>query len=447
MGTTSRNHFKDLTELLARAGVIQPSQKDLLDKVFALSTVYYADGTEREEKLREFVTTLTEASLQYIENGERGVSEKLGKDLQERAKLLNAPQFSEKDLGLNEPCLTQVAGLFFCVGTLTRLSRKKVSPVDTFAMFPHTICRLIHPALVSLSKAKLSVSQQFAAITTALQASVSTPRQALKQILGLAGSIGRQLLTDLHAGGPISIDNIYELGPTMYRDEAHSLFVFSRTSGLIIPSEYYGDADNNPYRRIYFDEGILGDSGRNLKIYYQWNQPTTAIRLFEGFAAAERVGAGDKYKTNAADILSKFFRHRNIQISEAVFGHQRPQVGNLKRSMTIVNRSSVVKSSRDPYTRSINGAVVLGGYHSDNHLAALLTKLTPYQVEPRWSSQFDIESPVQSRCSIHFAVKTLYDEDVILTVKRLGQILDIQAAREHVDRLIALGRERVRKQC
>lgn len=53
--------------------------------------------------------------------------------------------------------------------------------------------------------------------------------------------------------------------------------------------------------------------GTLLKYYYQWNQSTTAIRLFEGFVAAERNGAGNVYRSDAANILLKFFRHEQYR--------------------------------------------------------------------------------------------------------------------------------------
>lgn len=56
----------------------------------------------------------------------------------------------------------------------------------------------------------------------------------------------------MHTSGPITVDNIYELGPTMYRNEAAPIQSFSRTSGLITPQEYYGDERNYPERRRLF---------------------------------------------------------------------------------------------------------------------------------------------------------------------------------------------------
>lgn len=445
METRLTPEFANFTELLEGLQTINQEQKSILDELFRLSAVHYETGTERESRLREFVSSLAEITWQYIESGEAGVDEKLGQELQVRARALSAPQLSDEDLGFDKSSRRDAAHLLFHIDVIRRLSNNKVSPVGTFAVFPQAICRLVRPVLLTGKEIGISISGQLASIAAKVRALPSSSQQVLMQALDMAGSIGRHILTDLHAGGPINTENIYELGSTMYRDEADSLFVFSRTPGLIIPAEYYGDDDDNPYRSIYFNHGLLGDSSRNLRIYYQWNRATTAVALYKGFAEAIRTGAGEVFRDEAASILNRFLRRANIEITEGMFGYQRPEIGKLKRTMTIVNKSSVVKTSRDRYSRSIDNAVVLGGDHSDNLLAPLLSQLTSFQVEPKWSSAFITEVPERSACSIPYAVKALYDEDVLLTVKPMGHVLHKQAAYEHIDRLIALGREELKR--
>ncbi len=73
--------------------------------------------------------------------------------------------------------------------------------------------------------------------------------------------------------------NIYEFGRSFYFDRFDSLFVFSNTSGLVIPPENMGAIDRDNLRLSYFNDAFLGQDARDYKTLLsmgqEWNSGTT----------------------------------------------------------------------------------------------------------------------------------------------------------------------------
>jgi hypothetical protein len=108
----------------------------------------------------------------------------------------------------------------------------------------------------------------------------------------------------------------YEEGINFYRGQGDGaeLFIFSQTSGLVIPREFRGDASKNHYRYQYFTKGILGKSKYIRR--YQWERYRTAMGLAEGYEEEKRRGGEDAYRKEAVETLQRFGRYKRLAICE-----------------------------------------------------------------------------------------------------------------------------------
>jgi hypothetical protein len=136
----------------------------------------------------------------------------------------------------------------------------------------------------------------------------------------------------------------YEQAISLYTPSSEKIYIYSTTSGLVVPEEYFGDTRQmkSDYRRKYFDTGIAGKQAGELPKLYQWDKDTTARSLWEGFRRKSKDGFGDMYKKSAADILTQFLMVPNLEISEASFDS-----APWKKYMTLNTAKSILFSVRD----------------------------------------------------------------------------------------------------
>lgn len=108
----------------------------------------------------------------------------------------------------------------------------------------------------------------------------------------------------------------YEEGITFYRGQGSdaAVYIYSTTSGLIIPSEFHGDASKNHYRYQYFTEGILGRTAAYR--IYQWERYRTAKGLATGYVQASDASAKTLYRDQAIETLCRFADSINLAILE-----------------------------------------------------------------------------------------------------------------------------------
>jgi len=108
----------------------------------------------------------------------------------------------------------------------------------------------------------------------------------------------------------------YEEGINFYRGQGadSEVFVFSTTSGLVIPREFRGDASKNHYRYRYFTQGILGETA--CLRFYQWERYRTAKEFASAYLALGKRDARDAYLQEARDTLGRFSDASKLAIYE-----------------------------------------------------------------------------------------------------------------------------------
>jgi len=146
---------------------------------------------------------------------------------------------------------------------------------------------------------------------------------------GLHRSLGEQWFRILnrasyHAGRALVLPCIplrgsqefYEEGIAFYRRQGPeaAVYIYSTTSGLIVPREFHGDANKNHYRYRYFTEGVLGRTSANR--VYQWERYRTAKELAKGYIQASDLSAKTLYRDQAIETLSHFSAATNLAILE-----------------------------------------------------------------------------------------------------------------------------------
>lgn len=109
----------------------------------------------------------------------------------------------------------------------------------------------------------------------------------------------------------------YEEGIAFYRRQGSdvAVYIYSTTSGLIIPREFHGDASKNHYRYRYFTEGILGRTVADR--IYQWERYRTAKELAKGYVQMSDASGKDLYREQAIETLGRFADSSNLAILEA----------------------------------------------------------------------------------------------------------------------------------
>jgi len=144
----------------------------------------------------------------------------------------------------------------------------------------------------------------------------------------------------------------YNRSLSLYVPPSGTIHVFSTSSGIVIPEDYRGDIkkEKNPYRRKYFNEGIAAPNANKLPKYYQWDSEGTAKGLWEGY---EEKGESKDYKKEAIEILAKFLKVPNLEITEAPF-----REAPWKEFFTLVTDKTLVLSERGEIRKINHGLMV-----------------------------------------------------------------------------------------
>lgn len=202
-------------------------------------------------------------------------------------------------------------------------------------------------------------------------------------IWSLAKSVVNYLWEILHIKYEVLYDamDYYDVKHVYTSDD--EVTVFSRTSGLVIPEEFYGEpyqgryssrkakSLKNPYRQAYFEHGLLHGCQSGCRVWYQMDFTATATELAKRRAA---VGQGRKYEAKASEILSKFLQLENIEIS----GSTTP-MSDIRRWLTLSSNRFVVISAREESTKKLIHGVILrtGFFNQMVRKAAPGTELIP----------------------------------------------------------------------
>lgn len=136
---------------------------------------------------------------------------------------------------------------------------------------------------------------------------------------------------------------------SLYTESSEFVYVFSTTSGLVIPEEYHGNEakGKDEYRQKYFDQGI----GSGLaKVAYQWDPYTTGKRLWEWMGREHNV----EKRRRAENLLASFLELPHlVELSEADFSKD-PY--SWKKHFTLVSPGfNIVFSVRDDTKKISHG--------------------------------------------------------------------------------------------
>lgn len=438
--TKMLNLFTALTELLKECKFIDLDQKKMLDDIFIQSVPHY-ESPEKAELIKVFVESLTMTALEYVHGNEIDSQSNLAQKLKHDFSILNSPTFRVSDLYSSRSVREKALQLFLGIGLVTMPDQDTISPTRTFGVFPNTLCRIFYPTPFE-SPFKHKIAKL---LRTNLDKLNNLPEEIKSEVFHMVGSVSRTIFTDLHSTGSVDSVNVYELGPTVYRDEDQSVFVFSRTPGILIPEEYYGTTKKEYHRKVYFEQGMLGHYGKKIRKYYQWNGESAALALYSGYLDASKKRKGAEYRLSAANVLLRFVSQPQFEITEAIFGKYRVEVSRIKLMLTLANRSVHIFSNRDEVRKNIIGkSTVLGGVEGKVGLSHFLSEMTSETVMPIWETSTKLGKQKKD-ISIYDALKGLYDEDTTVIIKSFGETLNLDASLNIVDRLISRGKELRRK--
>lgn len=245
-------------------------------------------------------------------------------------------------------------------------------------------------------------------------------------------------------------DQLYDSGSVIYRNESEAIFVFSTTSGIVVPSEFnpilYGSANSQKVkaRERYFSDGLLNHNIQ-LKRFYQWDRYGTALGLYRN--CQER----GKALTRAAsiEILARALQMPNFEITEADFGREDLAVAEVKNKLTLTSRRGVARSKRSIELRPIahvDFASRPTGQHYIGILQALLHVVDP-QVILTWDSEFLTATESSHKHTIPWVMyHKLYMSEVVRIIKRwddppLDESTARQRAMEVFDQLYREGEQ------
>jgi DNA-binding transcriptional MerR regulator len=166
----------------------------------------------------------------------------------------------------------------------------------------------------------------------------------------------------------------YSQGLTLYTPEAWEVFIFSRSSGLVIPEEHFGDEEllKNPYRQSYFKHGLLAPDVTGLVRRYQWDEATTAQTLFRNHERHHGRGQGALYKKRCVELLTSVLMIPALELSEADFS-----LSPWKSFLTVVSHEGVLFSTRSKAMRDhvAHGLLLNRRAAADPRLSARLSAL------------------------------------------------------------------------
>jgi transcriptional regulator with XRE-family HTH domain len=159
---------------------------------------------------------------------------------------------------------------------------------------------------------------------------------------------------------------------------SREIYVFSTTSGLFVPEEYYGaslpnhlkigsqeikkilkESENirrkNPVRSVYFEDGIMHGLKHGCTINYQFDYEKTREMAVAGYKSAGL----DEYDEIAIETLSKYLMANNLEISTGAFEKDTNLTYDWRNWLTIVSEKYTVLSARQPDTRALAHGLII----------------------------------------------------------------------------------------
>lgn len=149
-------------------------------------------------------------------------------------------------------------------------------------------------------------------------------------------------------------------------DTKDIVFVFSTTSGLLIPEEHYGrnvphrlswlketTAAKNPARLGYFAQGILS-SKRTIPVCYAWDMNKTKQTLRNNYQKASDTKNKNIYRKESERILTKAMGSRNLQIVQMHFEKIGEWYVDPRAYLTLTSKRYAIWSWRPPQKNDVH---------------------------------------------------------------------------------------------
>ena len=173
------------------------------------------------------------------------------------------------------------------------------------------------------------------------------PERERRAILSLAKSLVNSLadLLDLRFDLLRTSSAYYDI-KHIYAPE-QDVFVFSTTSGLVVPQEFYGDISKkkNTYRPSYFLDGILHGLRSGCRVHYQFSISSTSEELKKG---RNKASNKSEFEEAAAGILADFIMEPNLEITSVKSLEADPRFW-----FTVSSRQWVAVTARDRTSKKL----------------------------------------------------------------------------------------------
>lgn len=205
-----------------------------------------------------------------------------------------------------------------------------------------------------------------------------------------------------------------------YNHIIKAMYVFSRTSGTVIPIEESGGALELKHtaRLDYFKYGLRGKETVNTPIYYQWDRHTTAKKLAEEQQKAEKAGRGQEHKQKSINILSTYLELPNFELSESSFSGP----WTWKNFFTLVSDRRTAFSNRDSQLKKIAHGIWINHEDRDFLADTLKTSIESEELSPDQKKLLQEGFP--DATEVHGMVDLLYRIDNKQIIKRVGENIE-----------------------
>jgi len=217
-----------------------------------------------------------------------------------------------------------------------------------------------------------------------------------------------------------------------------AMYVFSRTSGTVIPVEESGSTLELKHtaRLDYFRYGLRGKDTAETPIYYQWDRHTTAEKLAEEQQKAETAGRGQEHKQKSIEILSEYLALANFELSESSFSGP----WTWKNFFTLVSDRRVAFSNREPHLKKIAHGIWIDHEHREFLADSLKKSAAAVKASAEREGLPDCEVP--DAAGVYDMVDFLYNVDNKRVIKRAGETVENPRsyAREVIEDLLARGK-------
>lgn len=421
-----------LVSILGDLERIKEQESDILRQILSIVVPFYLNNDEFLEKADLVSTKYAEAMIAdtRASDDKRIVSEEIIQSI----KNLPKPSLSKQFKTFSDSERIDVLQRLIIIGLLEIDNKGNVVLGSPTINIPVILSRLVY-SLEYLNQRE--TNSQIVKSKGAFGDFDELPVKISEEVLEVAENAQSDLMSELDTFDiNTSKTDIYEMGRAFYNRKWGDVYIFSQTSGLIIPTEYSGYIDQNSLCQKYFDDCILNNKGRGGR-YYQWDQSRTALELHRQYQKAELEGFGEKFKKDSKKILAKALQSENLELTEAEFDEGQYTI---KSSMPLMSKAGLVRSTKRNKQGKISDSVqesyrfLVGSFFSTLDIKATLDE------DISWMPSI-LDKLTNSGKSFSEQVREkVYYNGVKRIIKTKGNKLDASVASDIVDELISIGK-------